>query len=256
MDQERRNCYIALDLETTGLSPKMDKIIEIGAVRIRDGEIDSEFSCLVNPGRELEEGVSSLTGITGAMLAKAPAINLVIGDFLNFCKDDLLLGHQILFDYSFIKRAAVNSGHSFERQGIDTLHLCRLLMPEGEKKNLAAACHFFGIDDFSSHRALPDAIASHLLFQKLTEGFGDSRPEVFLEKPLNYKVKKEQPATKRQKEHLRDLIKYHRICVSVQIDSLSRNEISRMTDKIISQYGRIVNTANIKEVNSHDKLSG
>ncbi len=65
-------------------------------------------------------------------------------------------------------------------------------------------------------------------------------PELFLPKTLIYKVKKEQPASKRQKQVLRELLKYHKISLTVQIDSMTRNEVSRMTDKIISQYGRII----------------
>ena len=135
------------------------------------------------------------------MLTDAPGISRVIGKCLELCGDLPLLGHKILVDYSFLKKAAVNEGMEFEKQGIDTLKLCRKFMPAVEKKNLSSACAYY--------------------------------------KPLIYKIKREQPATKRQKEVLRELLKYHKISVTVQIDHLSRNEISRLTDKIILQYGRM-----------------
>lgn len=231
--------YIAVDLETTGLDPKRDKIMEIGALKVKDCRIIEEYSALIHPRRHLDHKITELTGITDQMLAGAHGIEEVISSFLEFCGDLPLLGHHVIFDYSFIKRAACNHGFEFERCGIDTLRLCRMFMPEEKKKNLADACAFYGISNPSAHRALSDARAAHNLYEVLYERHGSRHSDAFLEKPLIYKVKKEQPATKRQKERLRDLLKYHKISLTVQIDYLSRNEISRIMDKIISQYGRI-----------------
>ena len=236
--QENRNSYVAIDLETTGLDPKRERIIEIGAVRVEQGEITGQFSTFVNPRMELEPRIVELTGIRDEMLAGAPEIGGVIGEILAFCGELPLLGHHVIFDYSFLKRAAVNAGTTFERNGIDTLKLCRRFMPGEEKKNLAAACAWFEVVQEEAHRALGDAVSAHRLYQKLKEHFFSAAPEAFSPNPLIYKVKKEQPASKMQKEVLRDLVKYHRINLTVQIDSLSRNEASRIIDKIISQYGR------------------
>lgn len=233
------NSYISLDLETTGLNPKTDKIIEFGAVKVIDGEIRETKSMLLKPHRQLEERITELTGITDEMVAEAPAMEEVLDELEGFCQELPLLGHRILFDYSFFKRAMVNGGRKFERDGADTLALCRKFMPQDEAKNLSSACRYFGIVNEQAHRALSDAVAAHRLYQVLKERFGEQEPEAFAPKPLIYKVKKEQPATKRQKEVLRELIKYHRIDITVQIDFMTRNEVSRMTDKIISQYGRI-----------------
>ena len=141
--------------------------------------------------------------------------------------------------YSFVKRAAVNQGLAFEKNGIDTLTLCRRFMPAEESKRLGAACAFYGLAQESAHRALGDALDAHRLYQKLVKKHGAEAPEAFAAKPLIYKVKREQPASKKQKEDLRYLLKYHKIDLPVQIDYLSRNEISRITDQIISRYGRI-----------------
>lgn len=231
--------YIAVDLETTGLDPKMDKIIEIGAVRVIDGVITARYETFVNPYRKLEEHVKALTGITDRQIESAPGISTVIGEFLEFSKKLPILGHHVIFDFSFLKRAAVNEGKGFERQGIDTLKLARNFMPPEEKKNLKAACEYFGIKQEQSHRALSDCLAAHHLYQEIGKQFECQDPEAFDLHALIYKVKREQPATKRQKEHLQDLLKYHKIVLSAQTDHLSRNEISRITDKIIAQYGRI-----------------
>lgn len=234
------NSYLAIDIETTGLDAKLDKIIEIGAVKVRDGQITERFQTLVNPYRELAGQTEALTGITEDMIADAPGIGTVIGTLVAFCEEELpLLGHHIIFDYRFLKRAAVNQRLSFERRGIDTLKLCRRFMPEEERKNLEAACGFYGIIRGQAHRALADAMDAHHLYQALRQRHGCDGAEDFAEKPLIYKVKREQPASKKQKEGLRYLLKYHKIDLPVQIEYLTRNEISRITDKIILQYGRI-----------------
>lgn len=231
--------YVAVDLETTGLEPKKDKIIEIGALRVVDGRVEGIYEAFVNPYRKLSEQVKSLTGIQDGELEPAPGIEEVLEEFLAFAGDLPLLGHHVIFDYSFLKRAAVNKGCSFERMGIDTLKLARRFMPEEEKKNLGNACAYFGIRQENRHRALEDAKAAHRLYQEMFKRQGREAFEAFCPKPLIYKVKREQPASKRQKEHLQDLLKYHKISLTAQIDHLSRNEISRITDKIIAQYGRI-----------------
>lgn len=231
--------YIAVDLETTGLDPKKDKIIEIGALRVENGRITDSFHSMVNPRRELEERIVALTGISMDMVEDAPDIGDIIENFLDFCGQFPLLGHHVIFDYSFLKRASVNRGLSFEKEGLDTLLLCRHFMPQEEKKNLEAACAFFEIHRQGGHRALGDAEDAHCLYQKLAGLYGEKEPEAFREKPLIYKVKREQPASKKQKEDLRYLLKYHKIDLPVQIEYLSRNEISRITDKVISQYGRV-----------------
>lgn len=233
--------YIAIDLETTGLDPKRDKIIEIGAVRIEHGKERETFSTLVNPRMELSERIRNLTGISDSMLQEAPGIETVIGSVKDFCGELPLLGHRIMFDYSFLKRAAADWGNDkdWQKDGIDTLTLCREFMPAEEKKALASACRYFGIENAEAHRAEADARAAHRLYQTLISLYGEQSPQAFEASPMVYKVKRQQPATKRQKERLHDLIKYHKINVSVQIEYLTRNEASRLTDQILSRYGKI-----------------
>lgn len=100
------DAYTALDLETTGLNPKKDKIIEIGAVKVRNGEITDRFQSFVNPGRVLENKVKNLTGICDAMLEGAPEMGELIEPLIEFLGEDVLVGHRILFDYSFVKKSS------------------------------------------------------------------------------------------------------------------------------------------------------
>ena len=119
-----------------------------------------------------------------------------------------------------------------------TAKTVKVILTGAEKKNLGAACAYFGVHQDTAHRALSDAYAAHDLYQELKRRFGKERPELFTAKMLQYKAKKERTASKRQKEHLQDLLKYHRIDITVEIGHMSGNEISRMIDKIIFQmYG-------------------
>ena len=243
MADEMINSYVALDLETTGIGARHEKITEIGMVKVIDGEAVDTYHTMVNPHREIPERIVELTGITDDMVKDAPGIDEILDEVLNFTEDLPLLGHQIIFDYGFLVQATVNQKRKFEKYGVDTLKLCRYLMPGAEKKNLGAACAYFGVHQDTAHRALSDAYAAHDLYQELKRRFGKERPELFTAKMPQYKAKKERTASKRQKEHLQDLLKYHRIDITVEIDHMSGNEISRMIDKIIFQYGRIPENA-------------
>ena len=238
------NSYVAIDIETTGLLPKRDKILEIAALKVEAGAVTERYVTLVNPGRAITDEITRLTGITDEMVAGAPKIEEVIGTVGEFCSGLPLLGHNVLFDYSFLKQAAVNAGLEMDGKALDTLGLCRALMPKEGSKALSAACAWYHVLQTEAHRAQADAMSAHLLYQKLLERHGKERPELFKPGVLKVQIKREQPATKRQKDYLRDLVKYHRINVTVQIDSLSRSEASRMVDQIISQYGRMTKKVN------------
>lgn len=229
--------YISLDLETTGLSPKHDKIIEIGAVKVISGEIVDKLSTFVNPGRELDERVRELTGINPEDLALAPSIEKVIGQVVSFSEGLPLIGHRILFDYSFVKQAAVNSGLTFERTGVDTLKISRACFPELESKRLKDMCDYYNIH-LDAHRALNDAIATHELFVKLEKEFATKYPKIFEPEKLNYQVKRESPIRPSQVEKIKELIERHNIDCPYVIEKMSRNEGSRYYDKIVAMYGK------------------
>ena len=227
--------YVAVDLETTGLSAKKDHIIEIGAIQVKNGQIVGKWNKLIDPRVEIPERIEGITGITQKMLKGQSYIEEVIGEFYEFCEDLPLLGHNILFDYRFLKKEMENAGLGFEREGIDTLKIARKCMPKGESKTLLNACTYFGIEVRESHRALSDAISAHLLYQEMGRG---KQEEYLLAESLQCKVKKDVPAMQRQKEYLQKLLNYHRI-EDKALMALSRSEISRLTDKIIRQYGRM-----------------
>ncbi len=232
------NSYIALDLEMTGLNPKLDKIIEIGAVKVIGGKIEDTFEALVEPGRQLSEDVIRLTGITNEMLEDARAPKEICPLLYKFLDGFVLLGHGLRFDYSFLKKYAVNMEIPYETEGIDTLKLARKLLTGAESNRLPDLCVYFGIPH-RAHRALSDALAAHELYQRfLKDFFSEENKSCFEPVKLNYVIKKEQPATKRQMENIQALLDFHGLCSEYEIASMTKNEISRYTDKIILRYGR------------------
>lgn len=231
------NSYVCLDLETTGLDPKKDKIIEIGAVRVRDGEIDTMLETFINPGRTLGERITELTGINDKQLDDAPDISEILPELIDFIGDDVLLGHSVLFDYSFVKRAAVNEKLTFEKNGIDTLKLARKFLPDLESRSLEFLCRHFEIEH-SAHRAIADAKAASALYKRLAEIFYEGHEADFKPMPLKYNVKREMPITIPQKNQLYKLLDRHKLKVDYNVEKLTRSEASRIIAQLLAEYGR------------------
>ena len=231
------NSYVSIDIETTGLNPKRDRIIEIGAQRVVEGKPCGTFLTFVNPNRTLDNKIIELTGITDEQLKTAPNIEEVIEKLLEFLGELPLVGHRILFDYSFLKKAAVSSKLSFEKEAIDTLKIARKYLEDLEHKNLISLCEHYKIPH-KPHRALEDAIATSQLYEKLAEEFYQADEKLFLPQKLLFSVKKDTPATKRQKERLYELIARHRLNIDYEVEKLTRSEASRYTDKIFAVFGR------------------
>lgn len=229
--------FVSVDLETTGLNPRLDKIIEIGAVKVSKGVITDRYSTFVNPGRKLEMRIQELTGITQEQVDTAPDIEEVFTVLLYFLEELPLMGHKVLFDYSFLKKAAVDQRMSFEKKGLDTLAIARHYLAGLEHKNLGYLCSYYGIK-LKPHRALADAESAAHLYLKMAEEFYEEESALFQPHSLQYRAKRDTPATKPQKERLYKLIEQHRLLVDYDVEKLSRSEVSRYTDKILAEYGR------------------
>lgn len=234
--------FTAVDIETTGLSPEKARIIEIGAVRYEDGAQTAVFSTLVHlRTEELPERITTLTGITGEMLKDAPEETEAMRSLLHFLEEEhILLGHNIPFDYSFLKVAAARLGETFEYQGIDTLFLARQCRPELPSKTLTAMCEEYAITAECAHRAEEDAVSAAQLYFHLWEQFGETHGRYFLPKPLEYKLPKMEPATKRQCSYLKAIITAHGLTIAPDYETLTKSEASRLIDKLLSKYGRVL----------------
>lgn len=231
--------YVALDLETTGLRPGDDRIIEIGAIKVIDGKMMDKYVTFVEAGREIAPYIQKLTGITPDMMSDAVSQGRAIRELISFCEELPILGHNIIFDYSFLKQSAVNEQLEFECLGIDTLKIAKKHLPGLEKRSLDFLCDYYQIYRDHSHRAYDDAGAAKILYELLADKFYDQDASVFQPAPLIWKAKKQSSITKAQKVYLIDLLKYHRIEIAVEVDALTKSEASKYIDQIILKHGRI-----------------
>ncbi|MBC7560572.1 MAG: DEDD exonuclease domain-containing protein [Dermatophilaceae bacterium] len=155
--------FVVVDLETTGGSPAGAHITEIGAVKIRGGEVIGEFQTLVNPREPIPAFISVLTGITNQMVAQSPRIESVLPAFLEFARHSVLVAHNAPFDISFLKAAAALTDHGWPPfRVVDTAHLARQLISKDEAPNrkLGTLARLFGAATTPDHRALHDARAT------------------------------------------------------------------------------------------------
>lgn len=231
--------YVALDIETTGVNPDGNKIIEIGAVRVIGGMEKETFSELINPACLIPPFITGITGIDDYMVADCGQIEQILPKFVEFCEGFVILGHNLKFDYSFLSVNAERMGMKFNNIGIDTLRIAKKCIADVPCRKLDYLCSYYGIEDKKHHRALNDAVAASRLYLKMCELYGADYADVFKTEEFGYRAKKQSPITARQKAYLTDLIKYHRIEFKYDIDKLSKSEASRHIDGIISTYGRI-----------------
>ena len=159
--------YVVFDIETTGLSPTNNRIIEIGAVRIKDGKIQDTFSEFVNPEVPIPYTITKLTSITDAMVQNAPTIEVILPKFLEYIGDASVVAHNATFDTGFIRENAKRLGLVFDSTIVDTMTLAHILLPELGKYTLDRLCKQFGVVNEHHHRACDDAAATAEIFVKM-----------------------------------------------------------------------------------------
>ena len=167
--QDLNTEYIVFDIETTGLSQKKNKIIEIGAVKVKDGEEIDRFSEFINPEEPIPYSIEQLTSITDEMVMHAPTVDVILPKFLKFCGDDIVVAHNAAFDTGFIKKNAKDLGMKFDNTIMDTMTLSHVLLPELGKFTLDRVCKALNVKNEHHHRAVDDANATAKIFVKLYE---------------------------------------------------------------------------------------
>jgi DNA polymerase III subunit epsilon len=159
--------YAIIDIETTGGSPKTEKITEI-AIFVHDGtKITKEYATLINPERNIPYFITSLTGITNEMVADAPKFYEVAKEIVEITEGMVFVAHNSSFDYGFIKQEFKSLGYEFSRKQLCTVRLSRKLIPGMPSYSLGKICKALDIKINDRHRAAGDAIATVLLFEKL-----------------------------------------------------------------------------------------
>lgn len=160
--------YVTIDLETTGLHPGDDAIVEIGAVRVENGQITAEFQQLIDPERPMPEEASAVNHITDDMLRGMPKIRQVIPALIDFIGDDVLVAHNARFDARFINQAFMRNRFRVPANWFDTMELARY-WPDSPNKKLASLIAAAGIENDEAHRALGDARAVAALVSATNE---------------------------------------------------------------------------------------
>ena len=161
--------YVVFDLETTGLSPFKDEIIEIGAVKVdENGRIIETFTTLVKPAKPVTEFIQNLTGISNEMLTDAPSIYIALPRFAVFAGESILVGHNVTFDIAFVQqKAKIYKDIKLLNPYVDTLSLTRNVYPYLKSYKLQDLIKEFDLKTYAAHRALADVVATQQLYELL-----------------------------------------------------------------------------------------
>ena len=172
--------YVVFDLETTGISPYNDSIIEISAVKVIGGKVVDTFSTLVNPRRSIPYGATAVNGITDDMVEDEPYLEEVLPGFNAFIEDFILVGHNIAsFDMKFIWKAATEHlGQTFSNDYIDTLPMARKRLPKLAHHRLVDLAEYYNISTEGAHRALNDCIMNQQCFELLQQEYVKNPPKL------------------------------------------------------------------------------
>lgn len=184
--------YTVIDIETTGLSPEYNDIIELAAIRVRGGRPAGTFQTLVRYDDELDPFIAALTGITDKMLEVAPPLGEVIGAYQAFVGSDVVVGHNVSFDINFLYDACMqHCGKPFSNDYINTIRMANKLLPKDAKKGLLPVCQQLGISVDGAHRAAKDCEMTNAIYQKMV-GMVDDRGAFlasFKRKSHNFDIK-------------------------------------------------------------------
>lgn len=203
--------FVVFDLETTGFSAESDQIIEIGAVKIENGEVIDRFSSFVNPQVPISFKIEKLTSINDSMVMDAPLTQDILPKFLEFCGDSILVAHNAEFDTSFIKNKAGKMGMKISNTIVDTLSLSRFLLPSLHNFKLDTLSKHFKVLLDNHHRAVDDAEATAHIFQHLCRMLKDR--DIFTLNQINESGKLDDTA-------IRKLPSYHAIILASNEEGL------------------------------------
>lgn len=163
-----KGIIVVYDLETTGLSPVSDKIIEIGAAKMEDGVVTETFTTFVNPEMHIPESASEVNNIYDADVEHAPKIQDVMPDFYKFTRGAKMVAHNgDDFDVKFLRAAGAQTGYDFNNEMLDSLKIARNKLKKLKSHKLENLCKYYGIVNENAHRATDDAVATAKVFKKL-----------------------------------------------------------------------------------------
>ncbi len=172
-DRSLREPIVVLDFETTGLSPMRDRVIEVGAVRLIDGQITDELSIMVHPGCSIPPRITEITGITDAMVRDAQRASAVMPQLIDFIGDAPIAAHNASFDMGFLREELKRIGQECTPAVIDTLEFSRRMYPQLKTHKLGSVCKSLGISLKDAHRAVHDARATAQMLARMLSAAKD-----------------------------------------------------------------------------------
>jgi DNA polymerase III subunit epsilon len=202
---ESEFCFI--DVETTGLSPSDNSVIEIGAVYVSRLKIGKKFSSFLNPGRDVPYFITQLTGITNEDVSDAPFFEEIASQLREFVSDSIIGGHNFAFDNSFLKKEFAYCGEEYlDNPQVCTLRIARRLYPALRSKSLGNVANHLRLKNLNAHRALDDALVTAKIFIKMVKELKEKEGIITNGELLNYQyVPQSKPAVKIKKKLGQDI---------------------------------------------------
>lgn len=242
--------YCVLDIETTGLNPAYDEIIEVGALKIKDNQVIDKFQSLVQPDdlEDFDPFIEDLTGITREMLADAPFIEDVLPRFLQFLSDSVIIGYNVNFDINFIyDNTKTLLGRDFQNNYVDVLRIARRVHPTLEHHRLKDMIELHNISVDKEHRALSDCYSTQAVFLALQDRIkDDSTLEEFASNQKRKYCLDARDIVGDPSKFNADCPLYHKTCVFTgKLDNLTRKEAMQ----IVADLGGYVGNNVTKETN-------
>ena len=225
MGQNFNDTFVVFDLETTGFSAEVDRIIEIGAVKIKNGEIVDNFSKFVNPKIPIPFRIEKLTGINDSMVMEAESIEKILPEFLEFCGDAVMVAHNAGFDTSFIINNAERLGIKYDPTIMDTVLLAQFVIPNLHNYKLDTLCKHLAVSLENHHRAVDDAQATAYIYLKMVK---------MLEERDIFDLDKLNEAGKLDDEAIKKLHQYH--CIILASSEQGRINLYRLISASHLQY--------------------
>jgi DNA polymerase III epsilon subunit family exonuclease len=164
--------YCVIDFETTGLDPQRDEVVEFAAVRVEDGEPGLHIASLCRPCAPIPPAATRVHGITDRMVRFADPFSDYLTALLDFIGRDTLVGHNLSFDFGFLRASCARAGVAFDPPRLCTLRMARAMFPELPSRALAAVAAHLGVKNGTYHRALGDALATAGILIKMLERQG------------------------------------------------------------------------------------
>jgi len=252
--------YTVIDIETTGLSTEYDEIIEIGALKIKDGQVIDSYSQLVKPKYRIDEFITKLTGITNEMVADKPKFIDIGMDFVNFIGNSILLGQNVNFDINFLyDRIYRDLNMHLENDFVDILRFSRKLFPELKNRKLKTVAKHLNIESITSHRAIADCEVTYKCYEeqlKIIKNM-ETTPELLFKKKHSHTLDaKDIVATTNQFDQ--NHILYNSVCAFTgKLEKMPRKEAMQLVVNIGGKCGNsLTKSTNFLIVGNFDYWSG